>query len=90
MTIGAHTLSHPVLSRAPDDLAWREISESRIVLEKILRQTVWAFGYPFGNSATVTGRELRLAEQAGFRCGAAGLAPGSTDSPWRAFTSLPA
>jgi peptidoglycan/xylan/chitin deacetylase (PgdA/CDA1 family) len=68
MTIGAHTLSHPVLSRAPDDLAWREISESRIVLEKILGQTVWAFGYPFGNSATVTGRELRLAEQAGFRC----------------------
>jgi peptidoglycan/xylan/chitin deacetylase (PgdA/CDA1 family) len=68
MTLGAHTLSHPVLSRAPDDLAWREISESRIVLEKILGQTVWAFGYPFGNAATITRRELRLAEQAGFRC----------------------
>jgi peptidoglycan/xylan/chitin deacetylase (PgdA/CDA1 family) len=68
MTIGAHTLSHPVLARAPDDMAWREISESRIVLEKILGQTVWAFGYPFGNAATVTRRELRLAEQAGFRC----------------------
>jgi peptidoglycan/xylan/chitin deacetylase (PgdA/CDA1 family) len=68
MTIGAHTLSHPVLSRAPDDLAWREISESRGVLEKALGQTVWAFGYPFGNAATVTGRDLRLAEQAGFRC----------------------
>jgi peptidoglycan/xylan/chitin deacetylase (PgdA/CDA1 family) len=68
MTIGAHTLSHPVLSRAPDDLAWREISESRSVLEKILGQTIWAFGYPFGNAATVTPRDLRLAEQAGFRC----------------------
>lgn len=68
MTIGAHSLSHPVLSRAPDDLAWQEISESRTVLEKALEQTVWAFGYPFGNAATVTRRDLSLAEQAGFRC----------------------
>lgn len=68
MTIGAHSLSHPVLSRAPDDLAWHEISESRSVLEKALGQTVWAFGYPFGNAATVTRRDLGLVEQAGFRC----------------------
>ena len=68
MSIGAHSLSHPILARAPDDLAWQEISESRRVLEQALGQTVWAFGYPFGNAATVTRRELRLAEQAGFRC----------------------
>ena len=68
MSIGAHSLSHPILARAPDDLAWQEISESRRVLEQALGQTVWAFGYPFGNAATVTGRELQLAEQAGFRC----------------------
>jgi peptidoglycan/xylan/chitin deacetylase (PgdA/CDA1 family) len=68
MTIGAHSLSHPILARAPEGVAWREISESRKVLERALGQTVWAFGYPFGNAATVTGRDLRLAEQAGFRC----------------------
>ena len=68
MTIGAHSLSHPVLSRAPDDLAWREISDSRTVLEKALGQPVWAFGYPFGNAATVGRRDVRLAEEAGFRC----------------------
>lgn len=68
MTIGAHSLSHPVLSRASDDLARQEIYESRTILEKALGQTVWAFGYPFGNAATVTRRDLRLAEQAGFRC----------------------
>jgi peptidoglycan/xylan/chitin deacetylase (PgdA/CDA1 family) len=68
MSIGAHSLSHPILARAPEDVAWREISESRSVLEKALGQTVWAFGYPFGNAATVTARDLRLAEQAGFRC----------------------
>jgi peptidoglycan/xylan/chitin deacetylase (PgdA/CDA1 family) len=68
MSIGAHSLSHPILARASEELAWREISESRSVLERALGQTVWAFGYPFGNAATVTGRDLRLAEQAGFRC----------------------
>jgi peptidoglycan/xylan/chitin deacetylase (PgdA/CDA1 family) len=68
MTIGAHSLSHPILARASEELAWQEVSESRKVLEKALGQTVWAFGYPFGNAATVTGRDLRLAEQAGFRC----------------------
>ncbi len=68
MTIGAHSLSHPILAQLPDDMAWQEISESRSLLEKALGQTVWAFGYPFGNAATVTRRDLRLAEQAGFRC----------------------
>ena len=68
MSIGAHSLSHPILACAPEELARREIFQSRGVLEKALGQTVWAFAYPFGNAATVTGRDLRLAEQAGFRC----------------------
>jgi peptidoglycan/xylan/chitin deacetylase (PgdA/CDA1 family) len=68
MSIGAHSVSHPILARASEELAWREISESRNVLEKPLGQTVWAFAYPFGDAATVTGRDWRLAEQAGFRC----------------------
>jgi peptidoglycan/xylan/chitin deacetylase (PgdA/CDA1 family) len=68
MTIGAHSLSHPILARVTEDLAWREISESQKALEKVLGKTVWAFGYPFGNAATVTGRDVQLAERAGFRC----------------------
>lgn len=68
MSIGAHTLSHPILAQASEELAWQEISESRSVLEKALGRTVWAFGYPFGNAVTVTRRDLRLAEEAGFRC----------------------
>ena len=68
MTIGAHSLSHPVLASASEGLAWQEIAESRSVLEKALERPVWAFGYPFGNAATVTRRDMRLAEQAGFYC----------------------
>jgi len=69
MTIGAHSLSHPVLACLPDDLAGREISEGKRVLEKTLDRAVWAFAYPFGNADTVTRRDIRLAERAGFRCG---------------------
>jgi peptidoglycan/xylan/chitin deacetylase (PgdA/CDA1 family) len=68
MTIGAHTLSHPVLSHAPPELAWREISESRRRLEEALRQPVWALAYPFGDPASVTERELEMAERAGYQC----------------------
>jgi len=68
MTIGAHSLSHPVLACAPSDLAWREISDGRRQLENALQQTVWAFGFPFGNASTVTPREVELADRAGFRC----------------------
>jgi len=68
MEIGAHSMSHPILSRAGEDIAWQEISESKLVLEEALGKSVWAFGYPFGNAATVSPRDVGLAERAGFRC----------------------
>jgi peptidoglycan/xylan/chitin deacetylase (PgdA/CDA1 family) len=68
MSIGAHTLSHPVLSVAPPDLAWNEISENRRGLEQALGQPVWALAYPFGDPNSVTSRELEMAERAGFKC----------------------
>jgi peptidoglycan/xylan/chitin deacetylase (PgdA/CDA1 family) len=68
MTIGAHTLSHPVLSLCIDDEALSEIQQSKLDLEHALGQPVWAFAYPFGNSATMGERELRSAQTAGFSC----------------------
>jgi peptidoglycan/xylan/chitin deacetylase (PgdA/CDA1 family) len=68
MTVGAHTLSHPILAQQPVELAWQEISGIRDILEDALGQPVWALAYPFGTAATVTARELLMAEQAGFGC----------------------
>ncbi len=68
MSIGAHTLSHPVLSLCSDEEARREIQESKIKLEHALGRPVWAFAYPFGNPSTMGERELRLAREAGFAC----------------------
>jgi peptidoglycan/xylan/chitin deacetylase (PgdA/CDA1 family) len=68
MSIGAHTVSHPVLSLCSEEDARREIQESKINLEHALGQSVWAFAYPFGNPSTMGERELRLAREAGFAC----------------------
>lgn len=68
MSIGAHTMSHPVLSQSPKELAWSEISGSRCGLERALGKEIWALAYPFGDSSSVTSRESQLAELAGFRC----------------------
>lgn len=68
MSIGAHTLSHPILSQQTSELAWKEISESRSLLENAIGQSVWALAYPFGDAASVTPREMQMAEQAGFKC----------------------
>jgi peptidoglycan/xylan/chitin deacetylase (PgdA/CDA1 family) len=67
MSIGAHTLSHPMLSQSSDDVAWNEISECKRNLELALEQEMWALAYPFGNSSSVTSRELGMAKRAGFK-----------------------
>lgn len=68
MSIGAHTLSHPMLSRAPEELAWREIHESRRNFEQALDRPIWALAYPFGDAGSVTQREQGMAEWAGYKC----------------------
>lgn len=68
MTIGAHTMSHPVLSECTDVDSYREIKESRVEIERVVGQTVWAFAYPFGNPATMGAREVNLARETGFEC----------------------
>ncbi len=67
MCIGAHTLSHPLLSESPMKTARSEILESKHQLEQSLGQEVWALAYPFGDSSAVTSREMKMAEQAGFK-----------------------
>ena len=67
MCIGAHTLSHPLLSESPMKTARSEILESKHQLEQSLGQEIWALAYPFGDASAVTSREMQMAEQAGFK-----------------------
>jgi peptidoglycan/xylan/chitin deacetylase (PgdA/CDA1 family) len=69
MTIGAHTLSHPVLAAQSLELASAEITECRKGLEQSLGREVWAIAYPFGDPGSVGAREFKLAEESGYECG---------------------
>ncbi len=68
MTLGAHTVSHPALVEQSIDLARTEIAECRLAMERALGYPVWALAYPFGDPASVSEREYRLAEEAGYEC----------------------
>jgi peptidoglycan/xylan/chitin deacetylase (PgdA/CDA1 family) len=66
MTVGAHTLTHPILSQLPPELAWTEIAESRSRLEVALGKEIWAFAYPFGDGGSVTPQVVAMTKHAGF------------------------
>jgi len=68
MSIGAHSVSHPMLSKMTQECAWEEIASSRSELEHFLGTEVWALAYPFGDTASVSKRELEMAERAGCKC----------------------
>jgi peptidoglycan/xylan/chitin deacetylase (PgdA/CDA1 family) len=67
MTIGAHTMSHPLLSQQAPELAWKEIMQGRTSLESALGRKVWAFAYPFGYPQSVTPQVLAQTEEAGYK-----------------------
>jgi peptidoglycan/xylan/chitin deacetylase (PgdA/CDA1 family) len=79
MTIGAHTITHPVLSQCSDEESYHEIQGGKAQLESVLGQAVWAFAYPFGNTATTGDREVRLSQQAGFECAFLNMGGGFSD-----------
>jgi peptidoglycan/xylan/chitin deacetylase (PgdA/CDA1 family) len=66
MTIGAHSMSHPVLSQSPPELAYAETLESRVKLETALGKPVWAFAYPFGDPQSVTPQVLKMPQAASY------------------------
>ena len=66
MTIGAHTLTHPILTQLSPELAWAEIVESRARLESVIGKPIWAFAYPFGDETSVSPRVIAMVKQACF------------------------
>ncbi|RDJ23300.1 polysaccharide deacetylase [Bosea caraganae] len=66
VTIGAHTLSHPMLAKHPEEVARREIFESKARLEAELGIPIRHFAYPVGDPGSAGPREFALAREAGF------------------------
>ncbi len=73
--IGAHTLSHPDLTRLSDEDVLHELRESRARIELELQTKVVSFAYPFGAHDD---RVKDLVRQSGFEFGIATDAGGIT------------
>ncbi len=65
MEFGSHTLSHPHLRTLTPDAAAKEITDSKLLLEKRLGKPIVAFDYPSGeyNNAIID-----LVQRAGYQC----------------------
>ena len=82
--IGAHTVTHPILSRVTPERAWREIRDSRTMIESACGIVPRAFAYPNGRVADYSDAIVDLVKRAGFTCAVTtrfGLNTSRT-SPW--------
>jgi len=66
VTIGAHTLTHPVLAIIDDTNAYNEIKLSRDILSSKLNKEIKHFAFPFGGQSEVSDRDICFAERIGF------------------------
>lgn len=64
--IGAHSDTHPVLSRLPAASQRDEIQQSKSYLEQILNRPVTSFAYPYGHPHDYTPETIAILLEAGF------------------------
>jgi peptidoglycan/xylan/chitin deacetylase (PgdA/CDA1 family) len=68
VTIGAHTVSHSMLKKIPDEAAVRaEMEQSRAVLEAALGKRPEHLAYPVGDPTAAGPREFGIAAELGFK-----------------------
>ncbi len=65
--IGAHTLTHPILSKLTVDQARWEIWQSRAVIERQVGKVIDLFSYPNGRAEDFTPETTALLREEGFR-----------------------
>ena len=66
--VGAHTMTHPVLSKLSPAGQQDEIRQSKLCLEEILGRPVSSFAYPHGLDSDFTLETMALVREAGFDC----------------------
>jgi peptidoglycan/xylan/chitin deacetylase (PgdA/CDA1 family) len=67
VTIGAHTVNHPMLAKLPEETARAEMDLSRSVIEAALAVRPAHLSFPVGDPGSAGPREFRLAAGLGFK-----------------------
>jgi len=66
VTVGGHTISHPILTRVPPAEARREIAGCKSIIEENLGRPVRFFAYPNGTPADMSQQLAELVCEAGY------------------------
>ncbi|MDE1973027.1 MAG: polysaccharide deacetylase family protein [Hyphomicrobiales bacterium] len=67
VTIGAHTVNHPMLAKLPEKLVRSEMDLSRSVIEAALGKQPAHLSYPIGDPTSAGPREFNIAAELGFK-----------------------
>ena len=67
VTIGAHTVNHPILKKTSDRVARSEMEMSRAVIETAIGIRPEHFAYPVGDPTAADSREFAIAGELGFK-----------------------
>jgi peptidoglycan/xylan/chitin deacetylase (PgdA/CDA1 family) len=67
VTIGAHTVNHPILCKVSEHAVRAELANSRTVIEAALGVRPQHLAYPVGDSSAAGPREFAIAAELGFK-----------------------
>jgi peptidoglycan/xylan/chitin deacetylase (PgdA/CDA1 family) len=67
VTIGAHTVNHPMLAKLPEQAARSEMEMSRSVIEAVLARRPEHLAFPVGDRTSAGPREFVAAAELGFK-----------------------
>ncbi len=65
--IGAHTMNHISVKNQKEEFVREEMLNSKIEIEQKIGRHVHHFAYPFGGEFDVSGRDLNIASQIGYK-----------------------
>jgi len=67
--IGAHTVSHPVLTKISLSEAKKEIKECKNQIEEKINTRITSFAYPYGNLGSYNEYIKKVVKESGYNCG---------------------
>jgi peptidoglycan/xylan/chitin deacetylase (PgdA/CDA1 family) len=67
VTLGAHTVNHPILAKTSPDVARSELKMGRAVIEAAIGTRPEHVAYPFGDRGSAGPREFDIAGELGFK-----------------------
>ena len=68
ISFGAHTVTHPILSKLPSHRALEELQQSKATIERELQAPVRTFAYPIGRREDYDEGTKRLVREVGYIC----------------------